>query len=147
MRAAPPVTVHGTGGAGWRATRALLPGLTACVLLFWALQRLALVEAPWDLAAALVAGLAATVPAWRLAAPRTATLAWDGQAWLLDGQPGTLRLMVDAGGWLLLRHGRRWLALAAADAGAQWHALRVAVHAQGPVRAAATRPPLHEVAG
>ena len=60
-------------------------------------------------------------------------LAWDGQAWWLDGQPVTASLQLDLSVGLLLRvrsaGGQRWLGISRAEAGAAWHRLRVAVQA------------------
>jgi hypothetical protein len=80
-----------------------------------------------------VAGLS-----WRLAAPTTVDLVWDGQRWTADGEPGQLDVMLDVGPALLLRlrpeaGGRpRWMAVTAAEAGPAMHSLRVAAYHRPP---------------
>lgn len=143
MRAAPPVAVDATGGAAWRGAQALLPALTVIVFGIWLQQRF-----EWPLVFVLPVVAAAFVSGalvWRRAA-RTPPLrlAWDGQRWIADEQPGALQLMIDLGPWMLLRHDRRWIAVARADAGASWHALRVAVLAARPTGADTPAP--HEIA-
>jgi hypothetical protein len=73
-------------------------------------------------------------------------LAWDGQQWLADGEPGTLAPMIDLQATMLLRwsglpghrtghrtgHHTLWLPASRQAAGPAWHALRVAVHARRP---------------
>ncbi len=134
MRAAPAVAVRCTGGAAWRLLRTLLPALAAAVFVAWLF-----LHAEWPasrawLAAAVVGGVVAAMGWWRTA-PRTAALAWDGQQWTVDGVVGRLAVMIDIGPVLLrLQPGTggaraaRWLAVTAADAGAQWGALRAALY-------------------
>jgi hypothetical protein len=134
MRAAPPVSVRCVGGLSWRCTQAVLPGLAAAVFVFWGLGRAespALVMAVASAAAALLA----TAIAWQRAAPRPATLAWDGGRWSVDGTAGALDVMVDLQDWLLLRlrpaagGASRWVAVSATDAGGALHGLRAAAYA------------------
>ena len=137
MHAAPPVSVRGTGGPAWRAVQALLPGLAAGVFAFWVLA-----HADLPIAAAAGPALAAALVGWWQARAVAATLAWDGQSWSVDGQPGNAQVMIDLDRWVLLRcqpetkgakgAGRRWLAIAAGEAGAQWPLLRAALHARPP---------------
>lgn len=60
-------------------------------------------------------------------------LSWDGEGWLLDGQPVSASLQLATGAGLLLRlrgaDGPRWLGISRPEAGAAWHGLRVAVQA------------------
>jgi hypothetical protein len=90
------------------------------------------------LAAAACAALGLRRPARRLV--------WDATAWTLaapggSAQTGCVTLMLDLGGWMLVRFcpaapsaGRRpqwaqWVPLSSRDAGGSWPALRVALHA------------------
>jgi hypothetical protein len=64
----------------------------------------------------------------------SALVAWDGQAWQVDGLGGRLAVMIDLGPWLLLRlqpptAGRPvWVAVAAVAPTGAWHALRAALY-------------------
>ncbi|MDE2614617.1 MAG: hypothetical protein KGL78_14330 [Burkholderiales bacterium] len=146
MRAAPPVSVRADGGRGWRAVRAGLPALAAASGVTWALQWSELVDAGAADAVGLVVGAALAVLAWRHVARPAATLAWDGERWSVDDTPGRLDLMLDLPGWLLLRlrpaAGRpdRWVAVTAAEAGADETLLRAALQAHQGTGATATPP-------
>ena len=139
MHAAPPVSVRGTGGPAWRAVQAILPGLATGALGAWALAHLG-----WPLLPAALAALATAGWAWRLAAPVLAAVVWDGQRWTIDGQAADLQLMIDLDRWVLLRcrpqgqaRAKRWLAVAASEAGTAWPLLRAALHAHPPLAPAA----------
>ncbi|MDE2082629.1 MAG: hypothetical protein KGI90_14860 [Burkholderiales bacterium] len=149
MHAAPPVSVQCDGGAGWRVLQTALPALAAfalgCLAAGWA----GLAPMP-TLGSGLAASLVLAVIAWRQAAPRPVRLAWDGQAWSADGDVGALAVMLDLGPWLLLRLDpkgggrRRWIALAAHEAGAALQVLRAALYSRAPdatPRVSATRVP------
>ena len=136
MHAAPPVSVRGTGGPVWRAAQALLPALGSGVFAVWALA-----HAELPLAPALPLALAAGWLGWRLARPAAATLTWDGQAWSVDGEAGTVQVAIDLDRWLLIRWrpqaqasrwAGRWLAMSAAEVGAQWPPLRAALYGRAP---------------
>lgn len=133
MHAAPPVAVRCTAGWAWRGVQTALPALAAAVSVFWGLSTWADGTSAllrWGLSLAM--GLIAGSLAWWCSARPAQTLDWDGRRWTLDGQPGQLQLMIDLGRGLLLRHGgKRWLLATSSDAGAAWHALRVAVLARG----------------
>jgi hypothetical protein len=137
MRAAPPVSVRCTGGPGWRAVQTALPALAAGVVAFWLMTH---AEAAPAFAGALaaIAALCAAALAWRGSRAAAQMLAWDGQHWTLDGQPGRLDLMIDFDAWLLLRLRPeagirlRWAAVTAGEAGPAWHGLRAALHAWVP---------------
>jgi hypothetical protein len=143
MRAAPPVSVRGSGGVAWRVVQSGLPALAAGVLACWVLNQ---AEAPvWPaLAAALLAGGLA----WRASRGTALELRWDGQQWLSDGVAVQMDVMLDFDRWLLLRlrplpsvppslrGATRWQALNALEAGANWHALRTAAY--GPLPPEAT---------
>ncbi|MDE2367992.1 MAG: hypothetical protein KGN16_03395 [Burkholderiales bacterium] len=135
MRAAPSVSLCCRGGQGWRVAQALLPAVAAAAFAAWVGSWIE-IDPVATLAATSLAALAAGGLAWRAGAPRAVALAWDGECWSADGQTGELDVMIDLGSWLLLRlRGAaqpRWIAVAAADAGAAMHALRCAVHARIP---------------
>jgi len=131
MRAAPPVSLRCSGGRWWRGLQTALPTLAAAACGVWALQWTQ--QAPgWAAVPAVVVALLS----WRQAAPAPVDLAWDGQLWTADGQPGQLDVMLDVGGALLLclrpdppsGRRRRWIAVSAAEAGPAMHGLRVAVY-------------------
>ncbi len=149
MRAAPAVSVQCTGGPAWRWFVGLLAGAALACLLAMLLghQQRPLVPAlaALPLTAALIA---------RRRKPPPVLLVWNGQCWTADGQPCSVTLRLDLGGWLLLglraepatasTPWRAWLArhvararlsrvqpVSCSDAGPAWHALRVALVGQG----------------
>ena len=73
---------------------------------------------------------------------RQYSLGWDGAVWRLntghdeDSPEGRIDVVIDLGGWMLLRwQGRalaapRWLPVGAGDGGPRWRALRAAAHGQ-----------------
>lgn len=133
MRQAPPVGVTCSGGGGWRVVGALLAALAAGVITAWLLQHLGASGAA-VLAAACAAVVLAGALAWRWERPRPVDLLWNGRVWRVDGAEGEVDVMLDLGGWMLLRFrpaagAARWLPLARAEAGAAWHPLRSAVFA------------------
>jgi hypothetical protein len=141
MRAPPAVAVCCTGGWPWRLLNTALPALASGVAAAWVLLRF---DAP--VAPAAVVAAAVLLGAWRLSRPRPRLLQWDGQRWTADGLPGRLQLMLDLGGFLLLRlhpaAGRgTWLAVTAAEAGAAWHGLRAAVYSRPPETSSGTAHP------
>ena len=132
MRAAPPVSLRAGGGALWRGLRFGLPALAAAVLVAWVCAHL-----DWPRTGALVgiaAALIGALAAWR-GPTVVAHLQWDGRRWSVDGAEGALEVMIDLERWLLLRLrpadglAVRWVAVAAAEAGAQMPLLRALVHA------------------
>jgi hypothetical protein len=129
MHAAPPVAVRCTAGKAWRGMQAGLAALSAGVLVFWGLSTWAdPTSVLLHSAVAAVVALSLGAPVWWLSARPAQLLQWDSQRWSLDGESAELRLMIDLGSAMLLRHGgRRWVAATRADAGSAWHALRVAV--------------------
>jgi hypothetical protein len=135
MRVAPPVQALSCSTGLWRSFQQALLALSTAVATGWAGAQLG-AEGAMLAGAALAMGLAA---AWwaghrPVAPPRR--LAWDGAAWQVEGLAGQVRLMIDLGDWMLLRFspGRRWLPLSRRDAGTDWQALRVALHAASPLR-------------
>ena len=144
MRAPPAVSVDCSGGAGWRLFQAAVPALAVCALLAWALGWAQMPVFPALAAAPVVAAVA-----WRLARPTPRALSWDGQCWRLDGREGSVQVMIDLGGWLLLRvdagpatRRRSWAAVSRADAGPALRALRAAVYCRAPEPSPGSRPAL-----
>jgi hypothetical protein len=132
VHTAPPVSLPCRAGLAWRALCAGLPALAAAVLLAWLLMQLEQNPLPALLAAPVVGGLL-----WRGSNDGAVQLSWDGQRWAVDDQVVQLDLMMDLGSTLLLRlrhadRPTRWLPVSAKQAGAAWHALRVAVHGPKP---------------
>jgi hypothetical protein len=91
-----------------------------------------------------VAGVLGACLGWGALQPMRGTLRWDGQGWW-HGQPSgaahplhSVDLMMDLGGWMLLRvraepvAGRllpgRWCGVGRTEAGAGWHGLRLALY-------------------
>ena len=135
MHPAPPVSVRGTGGRGWRAVQVLLPALAAGVFSAWLMA-----HAQASLFPAVLPALAVGAWALRSTQPRSRTLAWDGQQWLCDDVAGELQVMIDLDRWVLLRWrvaGARWLwtAQSAAESGPVWPLLWAALHARRPAPA------------
>jgi len=144
VRAAPPVSVQGTGGLPWRMLRAGLPALASGALAAWGLGHAGLPAWP-----ALAIAVAVAAAAWPLVRQRPVALAWDGQRWTADGASGAIEVMIDAGAGLLLRwradgpqRQQRWVAVTAREAGTAMHALRSAAYAraQAPTGPAAASP-------
>jgi hypothetical protein len=130
MRAAPAVSVQAGRSPGWRVFQAAAWALALTTLAAWVLGHLQMPPWPSLLLAAPVFALA-----WWAARTPPIDLAWDGQAWSADGQTGLVEVMLDLGGWLLLRWRpdggpgpARWIPVSRADAGPAFHALRAAVY-------------------
>lgn len=144
MRNAPPVRIVIAESVPWRICVSMLGALTASVLVAWVTLH-ADGSDRWALALACLAGGAWSVVAWLRPPGAERLLVWDGGGWSLDGQPGDVRLMVDAGGWILCRFAAPatihsdWLLLsdAAEQLQGEIHALRVALYALGPASAPA----------
>ena len=155
MRAAPAVDAALAPGRFERMLITLLYGMAGAVLALWAMGHArawngAAVSIPAGLAsapAALVAALLGAALARRVLPADPARLTWDGTAWQLrTAGPAPLRRLVvalDLGTWVLLKlfpaDGRPvvWRVASARSAGADWHALRVALQAH----AGAPQPP------
>jgi len=122
MRSTPAVSLACRDGGAWRALVIVLHGLAAAAVLAW------LVGPAWALLSLPAVLLLLRVR--RPAGPAAPVLAWDGQAWLLDGVPGHPTLVLDLGMWLLLRFdaeggSRLWLPVSPAAGG--WSAWRAAL--------------------
>ena len=145
MRAAPPVQMRCGRSALWSVAVTVLGGAAFGTLLGWLAWHAGAGAAQLRLT---IAGAALLTGAWswrRLARAPQRVLAWDGQAWWLDGVPGWPQRMMDTGGWMLLRWrdeggGLRWLPLVPAACGASAHLARAALlaHAEAPRRPART---------
>lgn len=95
--------------------------------------------------ACLGTGLAAFVLAGRFMIQAPRQLVWDGAAWSMRPAQGKVRsgrvsLMLDLGGWMLVRfvpanrasfQAALWLPFRRRDVGGAWRALRVALYATG----------------
>ena len=138
MRGAPPVQMACGRDARWAAAVALLLATSSATLVGW----LAWHAAPADrllplLAAAATFGVAALTAWGRVARQALRPLAWDGRTWMLSGAPCGVEVMIDLGGWMLLRvtypaAGRvHWLPLGLRSDDAQTHLRRAALHAHG----------------
>ena len=133
-RHAPPVAVTCSGGGAWRAVQLLLAALAAAVPAAWAALHAGFAE-PIAAAAAAAAAVAAAWLVWRLTRTQACTLSWNGEHWAADGQAGEVDVMLDLGGWLLLRlrplAGRaRWLPVPDSQAGPARHGLRAALYSR-----------------
>jgi hypothetical protein len=130
MRAAPAVGVQAGRSLGWRVFQAGVAALAVTALSAWVLGHLQMASWP-----ALAMGPPAAVAAWMACRCPSVALVWDGQVWSADSQIGTLDVMLDLGGWLLLRlrpddatRPVQWTPVSRADAGPAFHALRAAVY-------------------
>lgn len=141
MRHPPAFQAEVAPGRAWCLAWALLVTLASASGLAWLQQQTSLPQVVLLLAAPL--GLLA---AWRLRRQPPQSLRWDGQTWLLgpaagrgaESRQGSLRPMLDLGGWLLLRfadrperrfgQGRSYLALSRADLPQQWPLLRLTLY-------------------
>jgi len=147
MHAAPPVRMTLAAPAG--SQRIVIPIACAAAANFGAWLAL------WLLASGLVAAISALLAAAlaaclvvpllrRRRAALSGAMVWDGatwQWWPQTGQPspGAVQVMIDLGGWMLLRFTPTapdaqvaWLPAARRDGPAQWPAWRAALYAHGP---------------
>lgn len=133
MRGAPPVQMACGRDARAAGGAAALSATAAASLAGWLAW-----HGTWPVPLAafvvIVCGLLAAVVGWRrVMAEGERRLAWDGRAWALDGMPGEVAVMIDTGGWLLLRFQSaaacRWLSLRPARCGAPAHLARAALQA------------------
>ncbi|TDP71452.1 hypothetical protein [Roseateles toxinivorans] len=146
MRHPPAFQVEVASGRAWCLAWALLVMLASASVLAWLQQWMNL-----PLVILLLAFLPGLLAGWRLQRQPLQSLRWDGQTWLLgqaasrggETRQGSLRPMLDLGGWLLLRfadrperrfgQGRSYLALSRADMPQQWPLLRLTLYsAAGP---------------
>lgn len=146
MRVAPPVQASSCSGWRWPSIQLTLVAAATSIAAWWAAAQWREPDG-WQALGSLLAGLAAVALARRHVVEPVRRLGWDGNGWSLaqpGGEPvaGQVTLMIDLGGWMLLRFrpdgaGRRgstWLPMSERSAAGAWHALRVALHGPQPVR-------------
>ena len=132
MQPCPAVSLACRDDGAWRAVTAALQGAATASLLAWGLNPLL-----GAVAGGLVAGLA-----WYRAAEGHGAqrLAWDGQGWQLDEQPGQAQIALDLGVWMLVRFDAVTLSTATVSttrpAQRHWLPLSAAAGAWAPMRAA-----------
>lgn len=146
MRHPPAFQVEAAPGRAWCLAWALLVMLASASVLAWVSALKGLPPA-----LLLLAPLPGLWAGWRFQRQPPRSLRWDGQTWLLgqaasrggETRQGSLRPMLDLGGWMLLRFadrpgrrfgkGRSYLALSRADMPQQWPLLRLTLYsAAGP---------------
>jgi hypothetical protein len=146
MHAAPPVRMRLAPDAAWRVFAASTVGIAAASLIAWAALWAQVPAGVTATAAGLVAGTAAGVTWAVLRRHRNAVglLAWDGAVWqwtpeAAEPDPGEIALMIDLGGWLLLRFTPTrprapaiWLTASRRQSAALWPAWRAALYARRP---------------
>lgn len=145
MRHPPAFQIDVRVGRVWCWALSMLTVLSTANLLWWLMSLLSPRYVP-PILQALLAGSLSVLAAYfsgrglRRQTPRS--LRWDGQIWLLgsvanrgsEKRQGELRVMLDLGDWMLLRHtdlaprrlmrGTSYLALSRADLPPQWNVLR-----------------------
>ena len=138
MQGAPALEWTIGSGHRERALVALIWVAAGIVLGAWTAQWLEWPMSSWGgVATAALPGVAMGVLGWTVCSPMSGALAWDGRLWhWRDAPQGPsvpatgLRIAFDLGGWAVLRDDRgRWCGVCRADAPAQWHGLRLALHA------------------
>lgn len=134
MHATPPVEVELGNGRRERAVMALIWAMAGALWSGWLFG-----FESWSIAhgATLPMVIAAAVAGAAIASPMHGHLAWDGNAWWWRADRGEpmlaapgLRLVIDLGGWVLLRDDvGRWCGLGRRGLAADWHGLQLALHA------------------
>ncbi len=153
MRVAPSVQALSCGAGTWLSVQQGLYALSAFVLVYWAGRHIG--AGPWgSLLASLGLAIAAAILAGRVLRQPARQLVWDGAQWAVlltpeHRQAGAVMLMLDLGGWMLVKFApaepsaasswrllgpSQWLALSQCDNAAVWAALRVALHSWRPVQ-------------
>ena len=141
MHAPPPVRMSLAPDRAWHAAIASSAAVAGANLAAWGALH---AQASLTLTAA-VALLAAAAAAWsvwwRMRGSGAGVLAWDGAIWqwsaaAVPPRPTEVRVMIDLGGWLLLRlalavpaHPVVWLVTSRRGAGALWPHWRAALYA------------------
>ena len=142
MHSAPPVRITLAHEPGWSAFVVALAGAAAANLVAWAALH-AQASPVFASALALFAALMAGCLVWRRLQRRpsaASALVWDGTVWLwsrdepLASATGDVRVMIDLGGWMLLRFrpdtadpAPTWLPVTRRRAGALWPQWRAAL--------------------
>lgn len=150
MHQAPAVQVCCSGSAEWRTLRCLLGGVAAAVFVGWVLLRSGAPSyAAWAASAAVA--LVIFLLIWRATRESDWALGWDGARWWFASDATsnpvdvqTMDVMIDLGGWLLLRArladgASRWVAVSRGNASTDHKALCTALYAQ---RSISTMPAL-----
>jgi hypothetical protein len=144
MHAAPPVRMSLAPDRAWQIARCLIAAAAGANAAAWVSALAQASQAVVATAALAAAALAAGFAAWamRPANGLPDVLAWDGAVWQWSHggtplAPGDLRVMIDLGGWLLLRfslsapaRGVVWRAVSCRQAGPNWRVWRAALHAR-----------------
>lgn len=140
MRAAPPVQMVCGREARWHAAVMTLGAGAAASAAAWASSWFGQSPACSSAAAGLAAAGAAILAVRSNRSSTCETLVWDGQVWRLQGRPGSVDVMIDLGGWLLLQFHAdgtsavRWLPVNLAGCGAPAHLCRAALLAHAAIR-------------
>ena len=153
MRVAPPVQALSCGAGTWLSVQQGLYGLSAFVLVYWAGSHLE--AAPGDCCwPAWWSAIVAATLAVRVLRQPVRQIVWDGAQWAVHWpsdhrQAGAVMLMLDLGGWILVKFEpaeppprpvgacsgpSQWLALSQRENAAVWADLRVALHSWRPVQ-------------
>jgi hypothetical protein len=155
MHTAPAVSVQVDPEPRWRMALAALGVLSAFTVLAWFIHKTLNTSAPWPL---WIFGLALSLfvltgwaawQSWRLRTPDCISLQWDGADWTVvdrrcQASTGDVAVVIDLGGWMLLRfmpdlsahsaaRRRVWIPLSERQLPRDWHALRCAVHGARPI--------------
>ena len=139
MRSAPAVQIVVSRHGAWRVAQAALHALTAALLATW-LTRRGAASASLSLWVPTALALAVGAVAWRRVSGLPERLRWDGSVWQFEpavgaALAGQAAVMIDLGGWMLVRFkaeaGRLvvWRALSRGVAAGDWHGLRAALFA------------------
>ena len=141
MHAPPPVRMSLAPDRAWHAAIVLSAAVAGANLATWGVLH-AQASLAVTATVALVAAAVVAWSAWRwLRGSGAGVLAWDGAVWQWSAEavpprPTELRVMIDLGGWLLLRLALAapaqrvvWLVASRRGAGALWPVWRAALYA------------------
>ena len=141
MHAPPPVRMSLEPDRGWHAAIALSAAVAGANLAAWGALHAQASLAVTTTVALLVTAMAVWLAWRRLRVSGAGVLAWDGTVWQWSAEavpprPAELRVMIDLGGWLLLRLALAvpaqpvvWLVASRRGAGALWPVWRAALYA------------------
>ena len=132
MKGPPALSLPLGSGRLERAVGATFWSGAATCLAVWLMAWVAM-DFSWSLA--MVAAMLGACVGWGVARPLCGTLVWDGQAWWLQRLSEIhphplqrLRISMDLGSLAMLRaDGAAWCLVTRGMAGAQWHALQLAL--------------------
>ena len=145
MRSAPPVRWACAANLGWLATQLALNSTAAAVGVAW-LAGWNGWSSPVPLAAGLGGAALAAFVSWRGLRHGPVAVEWNSGHWSLQDttgrhRPGQLDVMIDLGGWLLLRfrpedgslrRRSHWFATSCGGRHAAWSAFRAALYSSAP---------------